>query len=119
MTSTLVVADRMQCTDCKSSFPPKISHQTPAKESVVVPPSPIATEKEEKLFKVGCGVQLAPDFEEYSDAKEGPLKPGDIGVLIEDDGSSKPFRVEFDGKRWWYDRSALRVAELSKETFAR
>jgi hypothetical protein len=67
------------------------------------------------LLAVGCGVQLAPDFEEYSDAKEGPLKPGDIGVLIEDDGSSKPFRVEFDGKRWWYDRSALRVAELSQK----
>ena len=69
---------------------------------------------EEQLFSVGCGVQLAPDFEEYSDAKDGPLKPGDKGVLIEDDGSSKPFRVEFDGRTWWYDRSALRVAELSK-----
>ena len=112
----------MQCADCKASFPPKISSEPPAtvaQEPAVVPPSPPVTKEKERRFEAGCRVQLAPDFEEYSDAKEGPLKPGDIGVLIEDDGSSKPFRVEFDGKRWWYDRSALRVAESSKETLSR
>jgi hypothetical protein len=105
----------MQCADCKASFPPKISDEAPilsVQESASALLS--LTGKEEQLFSVGCGVQLAPDFEEHSDAKDGPLKPGDIGVLIEDDGSSKPFRVEFDGRTWWYDRSALRVAELSK-----
>ena len=60
---------------------------------------------------VGCKVKLSPDFESHSDAAHGPLKPGDIGTLIEDDGSSTPYRVEFNGQTWWYMSSALCVAE--------
>ena len=62
-------------------------------------------------FTVGCSVKLADDYESYSDAGKGPLKPGDIGRLLEDDGTSRPFNVEFHGKRWWYDRPALVAVE--------
>ena len=64
----------------------------------------------DQAFVVGCKVKLAQDYASRSDASGGPLKPGDIGTLIEDDKSSKPFQVEFNGKKWWYDRLALEVA---------
>ena len=34
--------------------------------------------------------------------------PGEIGTIVEDDGSSKPFKVKSsDGKTWWYKKQAL------------
>ncbi len=51
-------------------------------------------------------------FEACSDAKGGPLKPGDIGTLRTDDGSGKPFHVEAsDGRKWWYDEKAIELAD--------
>ena len=43
-------------------------------------------------------------------------QPGDIGTLIEDDKSSKPFQVEFNGKKWWYDQQALEVAAVQNSS---
>jgi hypothetical protein len=63
---------------------------------------PVETE-----FVVGCKVALSPEYEACDDASSGPLHVGDIGTLIEDDGSSKPYRVEFSGQRWWYTSKAL------------
>jgi hypothetical protein len=61
---------------------------------------------------VGGLVRLAPGFEGCSDAAGGPLKPGDIGTLRTDDGSSKPFHVEAsDGRKWWYDEKAIEPAD--------
>jgi hypothetical protein len=60
-------------------------------------------------------VKLAPGFEACSDAKDGPLKPGEVGTVRTDDGSSKPFHVEAaDGRKWWYDVGALELAEAPK-----
>jgi hypothetical protein len=42
-------------------------------------------------FTVGCSVVLSHDYSDYGDARNGPLKPGDAGRLIKDDGSSVPF----------------------------
>jgi len=39
---------------------------------------------------------------------------GDIGTIIADDGSSKPFRVQAsDGRKWWYQAAALEQASGS------
>ena len=36
---------------------------------------------------------------------------GDVGTLIADDGSSKPFHVKAsDGRTWWYRAAALEKA---------
>jgi hypothetical protein len=71
------------------------------------------TEDDIQSFDVGCKVQLSSDYHLHGDAAGGPLKPGDVGILVKDDGSSKPFCVEFHGKRWWYERSALQVADTA------
>ena len=59
-------------------------------------------------------VQLSSGYEQYSDASDGPLKPGETGTLVEDDGSGKPYRVDAaDGKTWWYQMEALEAAQVS------
>ena len=50
---------------------------------------------------------MSSNYKEFDDAGDGPLKPGDVGTLIEDDNSSKPYRIEAKsgsdvGKKWWY-----------------
>ena len=57
----------------------------------------------------GDKVVLAPDYEMYGDASDGPLKPGDVGDVFEDDKSSMPCHVRFEGDEFWYKREALRV----------
>lgn len=53
-------------------------------------------------------MQLSLAYANYSDADEGPLSLGDIGTLVEDDGTDKPYRVEAtNGKSWWYQKGAL------------
>jgi hypothetical protein len=53
-------------------------------------------------------VKLSDDFAKYGDADEGPLSLGDIGTLVEDDGSSKPYKVRSAaGKLWWYQKEAI------------
>ena len=57
---------------------------------------------------VGCSVYLTADHEDYGDAGGGPLTLGIPGTLVEDDASSKPFKVKApDGKEWWYAKEAL------------
>ena len=36
---------------------------------------------------------VTPGYEAFSDAKGGPLKPGEFGLVIKDDKSDKPFLV--------------------------
>ena len=44
----------------------------------------------------------------------GPLRPGDVGVIERDDGSSKPFHVKAsNGTMWWYVAEAVRLADGS------
>jgi hypothetical protein len=39
------------------------------------------------------------------------LQPGQVGVVVEDDGSGTPFKVLFEGKTRWYTRAELRLAD--------
>lgn len=53
-------------------------------------------------------VVLAPDYARHSDAREGPLSPGQIGVVVEV-GSSR-LRVKArsgDDRKWWCVLSKL------------
>ena len=59
---------------------------------------------------VGCRVKLSPDFLSHSDAAHGPMNPGDIGTLIAIVKRAKPYHVEFNGRKWWYSKSALCAA---------
>ena len=65
----------------------------------------------EGAITVGSRVSLSTRFRECSDASQGPLSPGDIGTVIEDDKQSKPFQVRAEnGEEWWYTRDALVLA---------
>jgi hypothetical protein len=59
---------------------------------------------------IGAKVVLTPDYTSYSDASGGPLKVGDIGTLVTDDRGSKPYKVEFNGKTWWYECKAIMLS---------
>ena len=61
---------------------------------------------------VGCRVQLSQHFAVYGDAKEGPLKPGDIGTVVKSKSghaNDTLYNVEFSGRKWWYSEYALFV----------
>jgi hypothetical protein len=48
-------------------------------------------------------------------AGSGPLKPGEIGVVAIDDGSTTPFKVKTpSGKEWWYKAKALKLVVEDK-----
>jgi len=71
-------------------------------------------EKQPRL-QVGECVVLTPDFASQDDAASGCLKPGDVGVLEQDDHDSKPFKVRFKGRTFYYVEAALcRAPEGSK-----
>ena len=96
------------------------------RESVTLDPKPVPKFEastaptpsvvQQETFSVGCKVMLSKDYDQFSDASGGPLKPGDVGTLVEDDRSAKPFKVEFKGKAWWYDRQALLVADAANSS---
>jgi hypothetical protein len=53
-------------------------------------------------------VKLSLTYKDHGDAEDGPLKVGDVGTLLENDHSDKPYKVEAaDGHQWWYERKAL------------
>ena len=56
----------------------------------------------------GDSVKLSIAYLRYDDAAEGPLHPGDVGTVIKDDGSDKPYLVRSaDGSEWYYCRPAV------------
>ena len=63
----------------------------------------------------GSRVMLSAIFDDCDDASGGPLEPGDIGVILTDDGSGKPFKVQKEGgdTSWWYTKAALRLADVN------
>lgn len=57
---------------------------------------------------VGDRVRLREGWESVGDASGGPLRPGDEGTILEDDGSTCPFYIEAEsGKNWWYKPAAI------------
>ena len=60
-------------------------------------------------IKKGDKVVLVSNYETLLDTSEGPLKPGDVGIVVENDNSYKPFKIKFNDKTWWYDENALKL----------
>ena len=58
---------------------------------------------------INVAVVLAPDYADHSDARDGPLSPGEVGNIIEFGGmTGRRFRVRSPaGGTWWYDAAAL------------
>jgi hypothetical protein len=50
-------------------------------------------------------------YDTCGDASDGPLSPGCVGIVVSKDESDLPFRVEYEGRSWWYARDALVVAK--------
>ena len=57
----------------------------------------------------GTEVILSENYEDYSDASKGPLKPGEIGFIVSADNRRCQIRAEKSGRTWWYDCRALFV----------
>jgi len=77
---------------------------------VPAPAPPIAAQPAPRVGPgIGDAVVLSPGYLVCDDAAKGPMKPGDVGQIMEDDGSGKPLKVIFEGNGWWYTREALVV----------
>lgn len=71
-----------------------------------------------RRLTVGSYVRLSPDYARHPGAATGPLKPGDTGILIEDNHSSTPFRVlvttsSSDPRTHRYEEAAFVEAAVS------
>merc|ERR1719291_552494 len=63
----------------------------------------------------GMSVMLTDDCMDHdSDALNGCLQPGQVGTLLANDGSSKPYQVESENQKWYYKAGALK--EVRQET---
>jgi MoxR-like ATPase len=62
---------------------------------------------------VNVAVTLSPGYGAHSDAADGPLQPGQAGMIVEYGGmSGRRFNVRApDRQTWWYDAEALLVAQ--------
>jgi hypothetical protein len=74
-----------------------------------------------QIISVGSKVELTSDYKNYDDAGQGPLKPGQFGIVIEK-RSNGSFRVKpqsggFGGAlgggtcEWWYGAKALKLVD--------
>ena len=60
----------------------------------------------------GTIVTLSPNFYQYEDAAKGPLSPGEVGIILQNDRSGKPYHVAApNGRTWWYCKSAIVAAQ--------
>ena len=61
---------------------------------------------------VGDRVTLVSGYDQFHDAARGPLKPGDVGLIISCDIHCGVIRarVAVSGRTWYYDKRALRLA---------
>ena len=67
---------------------------------------------------VGATVTVTPGYASCGDASDGPLSPGDKGVLVKDDRDHKPYKVRATsgskaGSEWWYQEDAICLADNS------
>ena len=76
-----------------------------AHQALCLPGAPNASPAD---HAVGTEVVLRTGYGRVTDAAVGPLKPGDVGTVVECDGSATPYRVRAaDGAEWWYRRRAV------------
>ena len=66
----------------------------------------------------GDEVELAPGYESIGNAAEGPLRPGDFGVVIDSEGifAVEAITGENQGMLWGYERAAIQPREILPPT---
>eukprot|EP00931_Biecheleriopsis_adriatica_P032930 TRINITY_DN19156_c0_g1_i1.p1 TRINITY_DN19156_c0_g1~~TRINITY_DN19156_c0_g1_i1.p1 ORF type:complete len:5580 (-),score=1373.58 TRINITY_DN19156_c0_g1_i1:6-15065(-) len=62
----------------------------------------------------GDKVKLSKAYKQF-DGEDGCLKPGQIGTLVEDDRTSCPFLVEYNGCSHWYNEGAIIVVNKEEK----
>jgi hypothetical protein len=67
---------------------------------------------------VGKRVRLMPNFKQVpGKATEGPLRPGDVGELIEDYKGLDTYQVRFNGITHWYEEGTIGYLSQPDEFF--
>ena len=64
-------------------------------------------------LSVGNRVVLSSDYEQYTDASSGPMRPGDVGTVVEVGQAVRgcaTYQVEFNNRRWWYQPCAVSLS---------
>jgi hypothetical protein len=61
------------------------------------------------IIEPGDIVTMSADYRAHDDARLGPLTIGDLGVVVEKDGSAKPYHVRHlrSKRTWWYVPAAI------------
>jgi len=59
---------------------------------------------------VGSEVLLSSQYARFTDALEGNLTPGDVGIVSEIDDGSELYCVQHEGSKWWYQREAIKLS---------
>lgn len=103
-------------------FPPPRSGQYDLVFAPDLAPTPEWRLTAARRLAVGERVMLALDYATCGDAAQGPLRPRLPGTVVEDDRTSKPFRVATRvrgpggverEKSWWYDADVSRSSIVS------
>ena len=89
----------------------KLGLKKEKKPKTIKKTDPVLKKEKSNTLKKGDKVVLVSNYKTFTDASEGPLKPGDVAILEENDYSFKPFRIEFNDVVWWYDVKALKLYE--------
>ncbi len=56
----------------------------------------------------GSSVRLSISYRKWGDAAGGPLRPGDVGIVMENDKTDKPYRVQApNSSQYWYVKQAV------------
>ena len=70
-----------------------------------------ASAQTNERLKVGMKVRLTANYESVpGEARSGPLRPGDVGTLMEDDRSRNPYRVVLNDNSHWYEEGTIEEA---------
>jgi len=64
-------------------------------------------ERMDSTLQIGDRVVLTGSFASFGHASKGPLKPGDVGIVVKKDSGKVPYQVEAGGHKFWYRDGAL------------
>jgi hypothetical protein len=71
----------------------------------------MSKESPDERLKVGMKVRLTANYKSVpGEARSGPLRPGDVGTLMEDDRSRNPYKVVLNDNSHWYEEGTIEEA---------
>lgn len=72
---------------------------------------------EQQPIQVGDRVMLSSEYASEGHASKGPLKPGDVGLVVKKDFGKVPYQVKFKERLFWYREGALRRYKVEPPPF--